>query len=96
MAKKDDAAAAAAAKSKQEKMMAAQAKKSERFKARAVKIMTRALSVLAIVESLSDRRRFVYDPAQSKKIVEALRSAADRIEKRFAAGTDSTPKGFEL
>lgn len=89
--------AKADAKSKAEKLVAAQAKKSQKFKERAVRFMNRALPILNTVASLADRKQHVYDPAQAKKIVDALKAAVERVEKRFeTAGDPKSDGGFSL
>lgn len=85
------------AKSKAEKLVAAQAKKSQKFKDRAVRFMNRALPLLGQIAALSDRKQHVYDPTQAKKIVDALKSAVERVEKRFeTAGDAKSDNGFSL
>jgi len=63
--------------------MATDEKKHEKFRELAEKRTNKALEAVRLIGNLSNRQTYVYDEAEVRKIVKALRDAVAEVESRF-------------
>ena len=69
-------------------------KKHAKFRELAEKRTNKALEAVRLIGNLSNRQTYVYEEAEVRKIVKALRDAVAEIEARF--GKSSSHKGGEF
>jgi hypothetical protein len=69
-------------------------KKHEKFRELAEKRTNKALDTIRLIGNLSNRQNYVYEEAEVRKIVKALRDAVTEIEVRF--GKTSSRAGGEF
>jgi hypothetical protein len=69
--------------------------KAEKFKTLAEARTGKAMNAIATLRGLANSNNYDYTPDQAAKIVSALRSEVDVIEKAFA-GTAPKAQGFSL
>ena len=69
-------------------------KKHAKFRELAEKRTNKALEAIRLIGNLSNRQTYVYEDAEVRKIVKALRDAVAEVEARF--GTSSGRGGGEF
>ena len=86
-----------ATKSKQEARVDRSAKRIENFKKLASKRVSRVLQGIDGITKLANRRSYTYTPDQVTKILTALKSRFDAMEKAFSSvATDEDHNKFEV
>lgn len=63
--------------------MSADEKKHAKFRELAEKRTNKALETVRLIGNLSNRQTYVYEEAEVRKIVKALRDAVSEVESRF-------------
>lgn len=74
--------------------MTAEERKHAKFRELATKRTNKALEAIRLIGNLSNRHAYVYDEAEARKIVRALRDATSEMEARF--GKSSSRSGGEF
>jgi len=75
--------------------MTAEQRKREKFRELAEKRTNKALETIRLIGNLSNRQTYVYEDAEVRKIIKALKDAVAEVETRF--GTTSRTGGeFKL
>jgi hypothetical protein len=69
-------------------------KKRAKFRELAEKRTNKALDAIRLIGNLSNRQTYVYEEAEVRKIVKALRDAVAEVEVRF--GTSAARSGGEF
>ena len=65
-------------------MMSNEEKKHAKFRELAEKRTGKALETVRLIGNLSNRQTYVYEEAEVRKIVKALRDAVSEVEARFS------------
>lgn len=76
--------------------MATDEKKHAKFRELAEKRTNKALEAVRLIGNLSNRQTYVYEDAEVRKIVKALRDAVSEIEARFGRSTGRSGGEFKL
>ncbi|MFT3939330.1 hypothetical protein [Rhodopseudomonas sp.] len=76
--------------------MTADERKHAKFRELAEKRTNKALEAVRLIGNLSNRQTYVYEEAEVRKIVKALRDAVSEIETRFNASTGRGGGEFKL
>lgn len=71
-------------------------KKHAKFRELAEKRTNKALETVRLIGNLSNRQTYVYEDAEVKKIVKALRDAVSEVEIRFGKSTSRRGGEFKL
>lgn len=73
-----------------------QAAKAEKFQELAVKRVNAAIGRIRLLRNLGNRNTYSYTEDQVERILEALRSEVDAVEKAFSATSKSVETGFSF
>ena len=76
--------------------MSAHERKHEKFRELAEKRTNKALEAVRLIGNLSNRQTYVYEEAEVRKIVKALRDAVSDVEGRFSTASSRTGGEFKL
>lgn len=76
--------------------MSAEQRKHEKFRELAEKRTNKALEAVRLIGNLSNRQTYVYEDAEVRKIVKALRDAVGDVEARFGKSTGRSGGDFKL
>jgi len=76
--------------------MSADDRKHEKFRELAEKRTNKALEAVRLIGNLSNRQTYVYEEAEVRKIVKALRDAVTEVEVRFGRSTGRSGGEFKL
>lgn len=76
--------------------MSADHKKHEKFRELAEKRTNKALESVRLIGNLSNRQTYVYEDAEVRKIVKALRDAVSEVEARFSKTSGRGGGEFKL
>ena len=76
--------------------MTADENKRAKFRELAEKRTNKALEAVRLIGNLSNRQTYVYEEAEVRKIVKALRDAVSEIETRFNTSTGRGGGEFKL
>ena len=76
--------------------MAADERKRAKFRELAEKRTNKALEALRLIGNLSNRQTYVYEEAEVRKIVKALRDAVSEMEARFGRTSGRSGGEFKL
>ena len=76
--------------------MAADGKKHAKFRELAEKRTNKALETIRLIGNLSNRQTYVYEEAEVRKIVKALRDAVSEVEARFGKTAGRGSGEFKL
>lgn len=68
----------------------------EKFKELAEKRVNRAIKDLSLIGNLANKSNYMYDEADVKKIMRALKEALDDVKAKFDAGDSGAKKMFTL
>lgn len=71
-------------------------KKHAKFRELAEKRTNKALEAVRLIGNLSNRQIYVYEEAEARKIVKALRDAVSEVEARFSTSTGRGGGEFKL
>lgn len=71
-------------------------KKHAKFRELAEKRTNKALEAVRLVGNLSNRQTYMYEDAEVRKIVKALRDAVSEVETRFGKATGRGGGEFKL
>jgi hypothetical protein len=77
-----------------ESRVGAEERKHAKFRELAEKRTNKALEAIRLIGNLSNRQTYVYEDAEVRKIIKALRDAVSDVEGRF--GTASSRNGGEF
>lgn len=77
-------------------VMGIEARKHTKFRELAEKRTNKALEAIRIVGNLSNRQTYVYEDAEVRKIVKALRDAVAEVETRFGKTAGRMGGEFKL
>lgn len=70
--------------------------KHAKFRELAEKRTNKALEAVRLIGNLSNRQTYVYEDAEVRKIVKALRDAVSEVETRFGKTTGRSGGDFKL
>ena len=76
--------------------MSAEERKHAKFRELAEKRTNKALEAIRLIGNLSNRQTYVYEDAEARKIVKALRDAVSDVEGRFSTASSRTGGEFKL
>ena len=76
--------------------MAAEERKHGKFRELAEKRTNKALEAIRLIGNLSNRQSYVYEEAEVRKIVRALREAVAYVEARFGKSAGHGGGDFKL
>ena len=79
-----------------EQRVSAEDRKHAKFRELAEKRTNKALEAIRLIGNLSNRQTYVYDEAEVRKIVKALRDAVSDVEGRFSTASSRTGGEFKL
>jgi hypothetical protein len=71
-------------------------RKHAKFRELAEKRTNKALEAVRLIGNLSNRQTYVYEEAEVRKIVKALRDAVSEVEARFGKSTGRSGGEFKL
>lgn len=71
-------------------------KKHAKFRELAEKRTNKALEAIRLIGNLSNRNTYVYEDAEVRKIVKALKDAVSEVETRFGKSTSRSGGEFKL
>ena len=71
-------------------------KKHTKFRELAEKRTNKALEAVRLIGNLSNRQTYIYEEAEVRKIVKALRDALSEVEARFSKPTGRGGGEFKL
>lgn len=77
-------------------MMSVDERKHMKFRELAEKRTNKALEAVRLIGNLSNRQTYVYEEAEVRKIVKALRDAVSEVEARFNTSTGRGGGEFKL
>lgn len=76
--------------------MSVEERKHAKFRELAEKRTNKALEAVRLIGNLSNRQTYVYEDAEVRKIVRALRDAVTDVEARFGKSTGRGGGDFKL
>ena len=76
--------------------MSVNTKKHEKFRELAESRTNKALEAISRIGNLSNTQLYVWEDAELRKILKALRDEIGKVEARFKAPNSKSPKGFKL
>lgn len=76
--------------------MSVDERKHTKFRELAEKRTNKALEAVRLIGNLSNRQTYVYEEAEVRKIVKALRDAVSEVEARFNTSTGRGGGEFKL
>lgn len=76
--------------------MSVDERKRTKFRELAEKRTNKALEAVRLIGNLSNRQTYVYEEAEVRKIVKALRDAVSEVEARFSTSTGRGGGEFKL
>ena len=76
--------------------MTADEKKHAKFRELAEKRTNKALEAVRLIGNLSNRQTYVYEEAEVRKVMKALRDAVSEVEARFSKSTGRGGGEFKL
>ena len=76
--------------------MAKDDRKHAKFRELAEKRTNKALEAVRLIGNLSNRQTYVYEEAEVRKIVKALRDAVSEVEARFGKTSSGSGREFKL
>lgn len=79
-----------------EQRVSAEERKHAKFRELAEKRTNKALEAIRLIGNLSNRQTYVYEDAEVRKIVKALRDAVSDVEGRFSTASSRTGGEFKL
>ena len=79
-----------------EQRAGAEQRKQAKFRELAEKRTNKALEAIRLIGNLSNRQTYVYEDAEVRKIVKALRDAVSDVEGRFSSASSRTGGEFKL
>lgn len=79
-----------------EHRVSAEERKHAKFRELAEKRTNKALEAVRLIGNLSNRQTYVYEEAEVRKIVKALRDAVSDVEGRFSTASSRTGGEFKL
>jgi hypothetical protein len=79
-----------------EQRVGAEERKHAKFRELAEKRTNKALEAVRLIGNLSNRQTYVYEDAEVRKIIKALRDAVSDVEGRFSTASSRTGGEFKL
>lgn len=79
-----------------ESHVSAEERKRAKFRELAEKRTNKALEAIRLIGNLSNRQTYVYEEAEVRKVVKALRDAVADVEGRFSTASNRTGGEFKL
>lgn len=76
--------------------MEAEMRKHAKFRELAEKRTSKALEAIRLIGNLSNRQTYVYEDAEVRKVVKALRDAVGEVEARFGRSSGRGGGEFKL
>jgi hypothetical protein len=76
--------------------MATEENKRAKFRELAEKRTNKALEAVRLIGNLSNRQTYIYEEAEVRKILKALRDAVSEVEARFSTSTGRGGGEFKL
>jgi hypothetical protein len=76
--------------------MAGDEKKHEKFRELAEKRTNKALEAVRLIGNLSNRQTYIFEDAEVRKIMKALRDAVSEVESRFGKTSGRGGGEFKL